>query len=403
MSPSRCTISGVSTLGGRLHRSLHPTDDRHRVTSLELFFDLVFVYALTNVTHLMEAHLSSRGIVEGVVVFLVVWFGWCAYAWLGNQARADEGLLRVAMVVAMAGMLFVAVSIPRAFAEHGHAAVVLVVGYAVVRLVHIVVYLIAASGDEQLTSVIRAMGVSVLVVLALLLIGAFVPPHARLIWWVAAVAFDQASVYFIRSDRWRLTSASHFSERFGLIVLIAIGEAIISVGLSLEDADLTARGVAVLLAGLAITVCLWWLYFDVVALVGERTLLHSDGLRRARLARDSYTYLHLPMVGGIVFVALGLLILAAGHEHVDGGRYALYGGLVLYFLGHLGFRLRNVGSVNKERLVTAGLLLVLMVGFAAGHVSALVQLVVPAVLLVALVGYEVRAHRVARAEVRRAD
>ena len=393
----------MTTLNGWLHASLHPTDDRHRVTSLELFFDLVFVYALTNVTNLMEGHLAPRGIVEGVVVLLIVWFGWCAYAWLGNQARADEGLLRVAMVVAMAGMLFVAVSIPRAFSERGHAAMVLVVGYAIVRLVHIVVYLIAATGDDRLTSVIRAMGAVVLVVLALLLVGALVPPHARLVWWLAAVAFDQAGVYFVRSDRWRLTSASHFSERFGLIVLIAIGEAIISVGLSLEDADLTARGVAVLAAGLAITVCLWWLYFDVVALVAERTLLRAEGLRRAKLARDSYTYLHLPMVAGIVFVALGLLILSAGHEHVDGGRYALYGGLILYFAGHFGFRLRNVGSVNWARLVVATLLLVLMILFAAGHASALVQLVVPAVVLVALVGYEVRAHRSARAEVRRAE
>ncbi len=105
---------------------LRSTDDSHRVTTLELLFDLVFVYAITNVTGLMEHDIGAETVLEGLITLAVVWFGWCAYAWLGNQAQADEGLLRVAMVVAMGGMFFVAISIPHAFEDDGNAAIVLV-------------------------------------------------------------------------------------------------------------------------------------------------------------------------------------------------------------------------------------------------------------------------------------
>ena len=200
--------SGLAVL--RAH--LHGTDDTHHVTTLELLFDLVFVYCVTNVTGLMEHHVGGRSVLEGLITMSVIWFGWCSYAWLGNQARADEGLLRVAMIVAMAGMFFVAISIPHAFDEHGNAAVVLVAAYSVVRLVHIVVYLIAAGSDANIRSVLIAMLGVILAMLVLLWVGALVGGHAQMWWWLAAVLVDQAGVYLVRSTRWVLNSASHFSE-----------------------------------------------------------------------------------------------------------------------------------------------------------------------------------------------
>ena len=202
----------------------------HHVTTIELLFDLVFVYAITNVTALIEHDLSGEAVLEGVITLAVVWFGWCAYTWLGNQAKADEGLLRLAMVVAMAGMFFVAISIPYAFEGEGNAAVVLVVAYGVVRLTHVGVYIVAAGDDAQLRSVLVAMLGIALVVLSLLITGAVVGGSAQKWWWCAAVAVDQLGVYLVRSTRWRLPSASHFAERFGLIVIIAIGESIVAVG-----------------------------------------------------------------------------------------------------------------------------------------------------------------------------
>ena len=387
------TRSGIT----RLRAHLHATDDTHHVTTLELLFDLVFVYCVTNVTGLMEHHVGGRSVLEGLITMSVIWFGWCSYAWLGNQAKADEGLLRVAMIVAMAGMFFVAISIPHAFDDHGNAAVVLVAAYSVVRLVHIVVYLIAAGSDPAMRSVLTGMFGVIVAMLALLWIGALVGGPAQMWWWLGSILVDQAGVYLVRSTRWVLNSASHFSERFSLVILIAIGESIVDLGSASSVAHLTLRLGVALVCGVAVAVCFWWLYFDVVALVSERVLRESRGLRRTRLARDSYTYLHLPMVAGIVFAAMGLYLLVS-EEHVDAGRYALDGGIALYLAGHVAFRLRNLGSLNTGRAVATVVALALIP--ATEPLSSLGQLVVPAVGLIALVGREVYLFRGWRAAIR---
>jgi low temperature requirement protein LtrA len=381
-----------------LRAHLRPTDDTHRVTSLELLFDLVFVYAITNVTGLMEHDVGGTAFVEGMITLAIVWFGWAAYTWLGNQAQADEGLLRVAIVVAMGGMFFVGVSIPHAFEPEGNAAVVLVVAYTLVRLTHLVVYLIAAGDDAQLRSVILGMlGVATLM-LALLYAGAVIGGGAQRWWWLAAVGVDQLGVYVVRSTRWRLHSASHFAERFGLVVIIAIGESIVAVGATTSSAELSGSDALALVCGLAIAVCLWWLYFDVVAKVGEDVLRRSSAVARARLARDSYTYVHFLFVAGIVFVALGLVLLIGDEGHVDAGRYALYGGIVCYLVAHALFRLRNVGGVNLPRAVAGLILLAGIPGFA--DLTTLGQVAVPAVVLTAVVIVEVRMFRDARDAIR---
>jgi low temperature requirement protein LtrA len=383
---------------GALRAHLRSTDDNHRVTSLELLFDLVFVYAITNVTGLMEHDIGGETVLEGLIILAVVWFGWCAYTWLGNQAQADEGLLRVAMVVAMGGMFFVAISIPHAFESDGNAAVVLAVAYAVVRLTHLGVYLIAAGDDTELRSVIIGMLGVATVMLVLLFAGAVIGGSGQRWWWLAAVASDQVGVYVVRSTRWRLNSASHFAERFGLIIIIAIGESIVAVGVATSSAELAGRDALALVCGLAIAVCLWWLYFDVVAKVAEDVLRRSSGIERVRLARDSYTYVHFLFVAGIVFAALGLVVLIGDHGHVDAGRYALYGGINCYLVGHYLFRLRNVGGINIARAV-AGLILLAGIPTLSG-LSTLGQIAVPAIVLCALVVFEVRAFREPREAIR---
>jgi low temperature requirement protein LtrA len=388
----------MASLLDSLRAQLRRTDDTHRVTTLELLFDLVFVYAITNVTTLMEHDISGESVLEGLIVLAVVWFGWCAYTWLGNQAQADEGLLRVAMVVAMGGMFFVAISIPYAFEAEGNAAIVLASAYAVVRFTHLGVYLIAAGDDRQLRSVILGMLSVATVMLVLLFVGAAIGGSQQRWWWLAAVACDQLGVYLVRSTRWRLNSASHFAERFGLVIIIAIGESIVAVGVATSSAELGARDALALVCGLAIAVCLWWLYFDVVAKVGETVLVRAAGVDRARLARDSYTYAHFPLVAGIVFVAFGLVVLIGDHGHVDAGRYALYGGVICYLAGHFVFRLRNVGGVNVPRAVAA--IVMLLAIPIAGGLTTLGQVAVPAIVLTALVLVEVRAFRQPRDAIR---
>lgn len=383
-----------------LRAHLHGTDDTHHVTNLELLFDLVFVYCITNVTALMEHHVGGRSVLQGLITMSVVWFGWCSYAWLGNQAKADEGLLRVSMIVATAGMFFVAVSIPHAFDEHGNAALVLVAAYSVVRLVHNAVYLIAAGTDANMRSVLMGMLGVILAALALLWVGALVGGRAQVWWWLASVVVDQAGVYLVRSTRWVLNSASHFSERFGLVVLIAIGESIVDLGAAGTVDHMSLRLGLALVSGFAVAVCFWWLYFDVVALVAERVLRESHGLRRTKLARDSYTYIHLLFVGGIVFAAMGLYLLV-GQEHVDAGRYALDGGIALYLFGHMLFRWRNLRSLNRGRVVAMAVALALIA--LTSRVDSLTQLLLPAILLGALVGWEVWAFRGWRTEIRHGE
>lgn len=369
-----------------LRGHLGSTDDAHRVTSLELLFDLVFVFAITNVTGLMEHDVGTTTVLEGVITLLVVWFGWCAYTWLGNQAKADEGLVRIGLIVAMAGMFFVAISIPHAFDADGNAALVLVVGYSVVRLTHIVVYLVAAGDDRRLRSVLYGMLGVCGVLLSLLAVGAVVGAPNQKWWWLTAVLVDQIGVYVIGSTRWRIYSAPHFAERFGLIVIIAIGESIVAVGLATSSAEIVWRDVAALLCGLAISVSLWWLYFDVVAERTAQALQAADGDARVRLGRDSYTYLHLPLVGGIVFSALGMALLIEGHEHVAAGRNALFGGLAVYLAGTVLFVWRSNRVLDTRRLGAAVVLAAIIP--LVSNAAVLVQLAVPAALLVALVVYE---------------
>jgi low temperature requirement protein LtrA len=388
----------VAAMSVLLRRHLRPTDDDHRVTTLELLFDLVFVYAITNVTGLMEHEIGGQTVLEGLIVLAVVWFGWCSYTWLGNQAQADEGLLRVAMVVAMGGMFFVAISIPHAFEGEGNAAVVLAAAYAVVRFTHLGVYLVAAGDDSQLRSVILGMFAVAMVMLVLLFAGAVVGGAAQKWWWLAAVASDQLGVYVVRSTRWRLNSAAHFAERFGLVIIIAIGESIVAVGAATSSAELSGRDALALLCGLTIAICLWWLYFDVVAKVAENVLRQSSGINRARLARDSYTYVHFLFVAGIVFVALGLVLLITDEGHIDAGRYALYGGTICYLVGHFLFRLRNVGGINIPRAIAA---IILLAGLPTlGGLGTLAQLAVPALVLAVVVIVEVRAFREPRDAIR---
>jgi low temperature requirement protein LtrA len=396
--PQSGHTSLVMTMLDSLRARLRPTDDSHRVTTLELLFDLVFVYAITNVTGVMEHDLGGEAVLEGLITLAVVWFGWCSYTWLGNQAQADEGVLRVAMVVAMGGMFFVAISIPYVFDAEGNAAIVLASAYTVVRFTHIVVYLIAAGDDRQLRSVIMAMFGVGAVTMTLLFTGAAVGGTAMRWWWLAAVAADQLGVYAVRSDRWVLHSASHFAERFGLVIIIAIGESVVAVGVATSNPHLDGREALALICGLAIAVCLWWLYFDVVATVAEHVLRQSSGVDRARLARDSYTYIHFLFVAGIVFAALGLVVLIHDDGHVDAGRYALYGGIVCYLTGHFLFRLRNVGGVNIPRAI-AGVVLLAAIP-AAGGLTTLAQIAVPAIVLTAVVVAEVWAFREARDAIR---
>jgi low temperature requirement protein LtrA len=387
-----------------------PTREDHAVTTLELFFDLVFVFAITQITGFMADDLGLRGLLRGLVLLLLLWWAWCSYAWLGNQARADAGIVRAAMLVAMAALFLVALAIPEAWTDAGaglRAPILLAGCLAVVRLGHLTVYWFAAGADTGLRRQLRRTAVPVGTAALLLVTGAVVGGAAQTALWALALVVDYGGIYASGAE-WRLPAPAHFAERHGLIMLIALGESLIAVGVGVAHLPLTVPIAVAALLGLIVSVTLWWEYFDVVAPVAERVLARTPAERRPQLARDSYTYLHLPMIAGIIYLALGLKKVAeyvgdTEHHAVTDPLapiplWAMFGGVAVYLLGHLGFRLRNVGSINPPRAVAVGLLLLAPLGLQ--FVPALAALGVLALLLVALVVFEVIHYAEARARVR---
>jgi low temperature requirement protein LtrA len=382
-----------------------------RVTPIELFFDLVFVFSLTQVTALVASDLTARGLVRGLLVLALLWWSWVGYAWLGNVVRADEGLGRVAMFGAMAAMLVFALSVPEAFEDLPGGLggpVVVAFAYLVVRLLHLGIFWLAASDDAGLRRQLLRFMPSVLGSTALLLVASQLGNEAQTLTWVAVVVVDYVGTILGGASGWRLSSAGHFAERHGLILIVALGESIVAIGVGVAALPISWPIVVASTLGLTVAACIWWAYFDVVAIMAERVLRRSQGEERARLARDAYSYLHLPIVAGVVLLALGLKKVL---EYVgDGTAYelsevlppvplgAMFGGVALYLLAHVAFKYRVVRSVNAHRVVVALLLLALIpVG---ARIPALAALGLVAAVLVGLIAFESLRYSLLREQVR---
>jgi low temperature requirement protein LtrA len=271
-----------------------------RVAPLELFFDLVFVFALTQVTALMSENPTWEGLGQGMLVLAALWWSWGAYAWLTNYIAADEGRERLLMFGVMGAFLIAALAVPEAFGDY---AVLFGVSYAIARWLHILIFA-EANEDIAAAQAIRRLARTALPAPILLIVAGFVDGAAQAALWLVALAIDFAGPYVFGVRGFRV-SASHFAERFSLIVIIALGESIVAIGAGVNGA-LDAGIIVSALLGLIVVCALWWAYFDVVALIAERRFREARGYPRLRIARDSYSYLHLPMIAGIVLVALGI-------------------------------------------------------------------------------------------------
>ncbi len=377
MTPRPVSRQRVPRLGVELR-------ERENVKPLELFVDLVFVLAFTQCTALMAGQPNWSGIGRGMLALAVVWWAWVCYAWLTSLIEPEEGLVRIAMLAATASLLVVALCVPQAF---GDRALGFAVAYGVVRLGHIALYLIASRDRPGLRHWVRGFATSTAIVIGLLVGAAFVNGRVQVALWVIAVMLDWGGPAVVGVAEWRLVPA-HFAERHDLVIIIALGESIVALGAG-ANVDLTASVTIAAVLGMGLAAALWWIYFDVVALVTERRLMHAtEGRERNALARDSYSYLHFPMVAGIVLGALGLKeTLAHVDTPLDGVHaFALLGGTAIYLLAHVALRLRNARTINVERLAVAVLLFALIA--AAGHVEALVTIVGVNVLLWATIAYE---------------
>jgi low temperature requirement protein LtrA len=376
-----------------------------RVTPIELFFDLVFVFGLTQITTLMAHDVSVHGIIRGLLVLGLLWWGWVAYAWLCNVVVADEGTIRAALFVVMAAMFLLALAIPQAFTDHpgGHnGPVVVALCYFAFRALHLVLFWIIGWNDQGLRSQLIRWIPSVIGSTALLLAASQLSGAAQTGLWALALLADYGGTLLAGGSGWRLRAPGHFVERHGLIVIVALGESIVAIGVGMSGLPISWPVIAASVLGLTVCATLWWAYFDVSAVLGERALVAEPDAHRARLARDAYSYLHLPMVAGIVLLALGLKKVL---QHVaDGGHdeplalAALYGGVVLYLLAHVGFKLRMLHTVTTARVVVAVVLLALLP--LATRLAPLVALMALAGVLVVLISYELIRFATARDAVR---
>jgi low temperature requirement protein LtrA len=370
----------------------HDREGEHQVTPLELFFDLVFVFAITQVTSFLARDPTWGGLLRGMLVLAAIWWAWTTYAWLTSAVDVDEGGVRLAMLGAMGAMLGVALAVPRAF---GDDALVFGVAYLLVRALHFVLSWIVAREEPDRRSVLLRFAPTAAFGATMLLAAGFLDGNARLAAWAIGLAVDYLGPTVIGMGRgWRI-APEHFAERYGLIVLIALGESIVAIGVG-AGFDLGTGVLAAAGLGIVVVSALWWLYFDVAATLARRSLMRAKGIEQARLARDAYSYLHLPMIAGIVLFALGLKT-TIGHvgDHLEFvPAVALFCGAALYLLAHIAFLVRSTRRIWRRRTYGAVVLLALIpAGLAIPALAALGLVGLVCSLVVAAEAIGRREHR----------
>ena len=382
------------------------SDEGHRVTTFELLFDLVFVFAFTQVTQFMAHEHSALGVLQALIILGILWWSWSSYAWLSNQTHVDEGIVRIGMCLATAVMFVIALVIPEAFHDMDgglSGPLVLAVAYLVVRAIHLSLYLLAAGSDADLRRQVLRTSVSLITGSTLMIIGAIVGGEAQLWFWIGGLVADIVLTYATSAGgSWRLHSAGHWAERHGLVIILALGESVVAIGVGAAQQAVSTE--IIIGAGLAIalSIGLWWLYFDVIAIAAEHVLGQREGVARAQLATDAYTYIHLLLIAGIVISALGVeeaIAHISSDEHFGlFGSAALLGGTSLYLAGHAMFWRRVGGSWKYFRLAGGAVLLALIP--AAVLLPAIVVLAGAVGITLAVIVAEVSVYSGKRREVR---
>ncbi|HEY3181300.1 MAG TPA: low temperature requirement protein A [Gaiellaceae bacterium] len=376
--------------------SEHHAEHEHRVTPLELFFDLVFVFAFTQVTTMLSDDATWGGLGRGLLMLAALWWAWTGYAWLTNTVDPDEGAVRVAMLAAMAAMFVAALAVPDAFGRHG---VVFGVAFLIVRVMHVALYALAGRGDRDLLAAVLRITPSTLVGAALIIAAGFVDSELKPVLWLAALAVDYLGPLVGGASGWRVHPA-HFAERHELILIIALGESFIAIGLGAAGNEIGTGVIVTAVLGLVVATSFWLAYFDFFSIRGQQMLRDSSGAQRAALARDVYSYLHLPMVAGIVLFALAMKKTLAhfGDELGTIPALGLCGGSALYLFAYVALRVRVERRPSRGRLVAAVVFALLFPVAAA--VPALVALTLVTAVWVALHAYELIWWREARARTR---
>jgi low temperature requirement protein LtrA len=358
-------------------------DSEKRVAPLELFFDLVFVFALTQVTARLADDLSWGGLLRGLLVLTAVWWAWSAYAWLTNEVDGRSRGVRLAIFASMVAMLLASLAIPAAFEDD---ALLFALAYFAVRQLHSLVFA-AGTDSVDVRQATRALAPVSTIAPGMLIVASAFDGAAQTAIWIAALLVDFGFGGIRGIGGWRL-SPGHFAERHGLIVIIALGESIVAIGVGAAGIPLRAGELAAAALGVVVSASLWWVYFDDALELVEPRLHALTGRARNVAARDGFSFLHLPLVAGIVLLALGVKKTLEGVDDPlsEVAAVALCAGVALYLAADVAFRRRILGTLDVRRLVAAAACAALLP--VALELPALAALAAIAAVCVALVGYE---------------
>ncbi len=376
-----------------------PVEQEHRVTPRELFFDLVFVFGFTQVATLLTDDPTFAGLGHGVLVLAALWWTWSAYAWLTNTVDPEEGVVGAALLIALIAMFVAALVVPGVFEDDG---VLFGAAFLVVWAMHTALYALAGRGSRDLLGAVLRLAPWTLLGATLILLAGFTD-GARAWLWLAALVCAYGGGAISGATGWRV-HPSHFAERYGIVMIIALGEAFISIGIGATGIGIGPGEVAAAVLGILVAASFWLAYFDFFSIRGEQLLHEREGPERIALARDLYAYGHFPMIVGIVLFAFAMKTIV-GHvgEELDSvAAFALCGGSALYLLTYSGIRSRLFGRLSLSRgRFTAALVLLLLLPVATA-VPALAALALVTAVWLALHAYELVWWREARAELRSA-
>ncbi|MGH3454137.1 MAG: low temperature requirement protein A [Nocardioidaceae bacterium] len=334
------------------HPSGHaPATEEPRVSPHELFFDLVFVFAFTQITATLADDTTWEGLLRGTLVFLALWWCWGAYAWLTNALPPDRRSPRIVVLASMVAMLFVALAVPGAFDDDGH---IFAVGWLVAMVLHSVLFALAAEDTPTTRRAIARLAPSNLGGGVILLAASYADGRTQTALWGVAVAVIYAGPY-VTGVAGFTVHPGHFAERHGLIVIIALGESVVAIGVGAEDLVLDATTIATGVVAMILISALWWAYFDHEAADTEHALTATTGPERSRLAQDLYSYLHIPLVYGVILAALGLKkTLGHAEEPLDEvAAVALCGGVAAYIAALVVIRLRRHATLGWAPIAAA--------------------------------------------------
>ncbi|MGH2935847.1 MAG: low temperature requirement protein A [Gaiellaceae bacterium] len=368
----------------------------HRVSPLELFFDLVLVFALTQVTTIWLENPSWGGLGRGLLVLSALWWAWASYAWLTNTANLEAGFTTGVLLGATAALFIAALAVPEAL---GSQRLVFGVAFFVVMVAFLGLYAIVSKNEPDLLAAVLRISWTVVPGAGLILAAAFVPSSARLAFWGAAFLVGFLGPQLAGLEGWRV-EPTHFAERHGLIVIIAIGESLGAIGFGARGAHLGGEVLVVALLGLFVASSFWISYFDFTSIAVRDRLAGRRGVEQVAFARDVYTYWHLPMVAGIALFAFALretLRHAGAHLHLVPA-VALCCGCAIYMFSFVATRWRLTRSIGRGRPIATVAFALLTL--AAMHVSAIATLGLVCVVCIALHAYELTRWRGDRARIR---